>query len=331
MGQSGWSGSLAPGTCCPESLSMSTSAHAISSIIQRSDLAGIPNGPATSICPACGKPTNEAARAWKFVNARGETEWLRCSGCRSYFMNGEYNLENEIQHTQQMTWGDAEQGAQLNQFKQRMYQSILSQLTKIAVPTGKTLLDVGCSYGGFMEAAAKSGYTVSGFDIVPEAVSYVQQHGMAAQCCAQVRDFSLTGELFDVISVLDANIYWPDQRMELKDIFDRLKPGGILVMRIVDKSWMARVGAMLQQVSPVRGQKLLRRAVNDHRFSMPAGSFLQLLEQTGFRVISATPRGAIHSDDTSLGVKLSFGLGIALWKTLGVFLAPGAVVIAEKP
>jgi 2-polyprenyl-3-methyl-5-hydroxy-6-metoxy-1,4-benzoquinol methylase len=246
-------------------------------------------------------------------------------------MNGEYNLENEIQHTQQMTWGDAEQGAQLNQFKQRMYQSILSQLTKIAVPTGKTLLDVGCSYGGFMEAAAKSGYTVSGFDIVPEAVSYVQQHGMAAQCCAQVRDFSLTGELFDVISVLDANIYWPDQRMELKDIFDRLKPGGILVMRIVDKSWMARVGAMLQQVSPVRGQKLLRRAVNDHRFSMPAGSFLQLLEQTGFRVISATPRGAIHSDDTSLGVKLSFGLGIALWKTLGVFLAPGAVVIAEKP
>ena len=93
-----------------------------------------------------------------------------------------------------------------------------------------------------------------------------------------------------------------------------------------------------QQLLPIRllkdglrGQKLLRRAVNDHRFSMPAGSFLQLLEQTGFRVISATPRGAIHSDDTSLGVKLSFGLGIALWKTLGVFLAPGAVVIAEKP
>jgi 2-polyprenyl-3-methyl-5-hydroxy-6-metoxy-1,4-benzoquinol methylase len=285
----------------------------------------------TAICPACGQSASDAKNAWKFVNARGETEWLRCSGCRSYFMNGEYNLENEIQHTQQMTWGDAEQGAQLNQFKQRMYQSILSQLTKIAVPTEKTLLDVGCSYGGFMEAAAKSGYTVSGFDIVPEAVSYVQQHGMAAQCCAQVRDFSLTGELFDVISVLDANIYWPDQRMELKDIFDRLKPGGILVMRIVDKSWMARVGAILQQVFPLRGQKVLRRAVNDHRFSMPASSFLQLLEQTGFRVISASPRGAIHSDDTSRAVKLSFGVGIALWKTLGVFLAPGAIVIAKKP
>ena len=331
MGQFGWSGSLAPGTCCPESLSMSTSAYAISSITQKSDLAGIPNGPATSICPACGKPTAEAACAWKFVNARGETEWLRCAGCNSYFMNGEYNLASEIQHTQQMTWGDAEQGALLNQFKQRMYKAILNQLAKVVSPIDKTLLDVGCSYGGFMEASAGAGFKVSGFDIVPEAVAYVQQQGRAAQCCAQVRDFSLTEELFDVISVLDANIYWPDQRTELTNIFDRLKAGGILVMRIVDKSWLARIGEMLQQVSPVRGQKLLRRAVNDHRFSMPAGSFLQLLEQTGFRVISATPRGAIHSDDTSLGVKLSFGLGIALWKTLGVFLAPGAVVIAEKP
>lgn len=289
------------------------------------------SGTEVLICPACGKPSAEAARAWKFVNARGETEWLQCAGCCSFFMNGEYNLANEIEHTQQMTWGDAEQGAQLNQFKQRMYKSILSQLTKVAAPPGKNLLDVGCSYGGFMEAAAKAGYEVSGFDIVPEAVSYVMQHGMAAQCCAQVRDFSLTRELFDVISVLDANIYWPDQRMELNDIFDRLKPGGILVMRIVDKSWMAHVGAILQKVSPSRGQRVLRRAVNDHRFSMPASSFLKLLEQTGFRVSSASPRGAIHSDDTSLAVKLSFGVGIALWKTLGVFLAPGAVVIAEKP
>ena len=285
----------------------------------------------TSHCPACGLSASDAQNAWKFVNARGETEWLRCSGCRSYFMDGEYNLESEIQHTQQMTWGDAEQGAQLNHFKQRMYKAVLSQLAKVVSPINRTLLDVGCSYGGFMEAAAGAGFKVSGFDIVPEAVSYVRQQSMAAQCCAHVRDFSLTEEQFDVISVLDANIYWPDQRTELTNIFDRLKPGGILVMRIVDKSWMARVGAILQQVSPVRGQKLLRRAVNDHRFSMPAGSFLQLLEQTGFRVISASPRGAIHSDNTSAGVKLSFAVGIALWKTLGVFLAPGALVIAEKP
>lgn len=284
-----------------------------------------------AICPACGTPSAQAKHAWRFVNARGETEWLRCPCCRSYFMDGEYSLQSEIQHTQQMTWGDTEQGAELNQFKQRMYKSILDKICGLVNPKGKSLLDVGCSYGGFMEVAKATGFDVWGFDIVPEAVAYVNNTGNPAQCCGQIRDFTLRKDSFDVISVLDANIYWPDQPAELRDIFDRLPSGGLLVMRVVDKSWMAGIGARLQQVSPDRGQQMLRRAVNDHRFSMPVGSFLDVLKQTGFRVVSASPRGAVHSDQTSLAVRLSFGVGIALWQTLGVFLAPGAVVIAEKP
>lgn len=283
----------------------------------------------SSHCPACGESALAASRAWRFVNARGETEWLRCPTCRSFFMDGDYSLEAEISHTQQMTWGDTEQGEQLNAFKQRMYTSILTLLERYVEPYGKSLLDVGCSYGGFMEAAAARGFDVTGFDIVPEAVARVQAAGMMAQCCGQVREFRPTSEPFDVISVLDANIYWPDQPQELQDIHERLKPGGLLVMRVVDKSWMARIGAALQSVSPERAQRILRRSVNDHRFSMPVTSFLRVLQRSGFDVISASPRGAVHSDQTSLPVKLSFAMGTALWQTFGVFLAPGAVVIAE--
>lgn len=285
----------------------------------------------TTCCPACGATAESASYAWQFSNARGETNWLRCSDCHSYFMDREYALESEVQHTEQMTWGDAEQGAQLNEFKERMYQSILGSICRLVSPTGRRLLDVGCAYGGFLQAAAAAGFDVVGYDIVPSAVKHVQKLGFQAQVCSRAADFTLLSEPLDVVTVLDANIYWPDQPAELRQIFDRLKPGGLLVMRVVDKSWLATIGARLQQVTAAAGQKLLRRAVNDHRFSMPLGSMLSLLEQTGFRVISATPRGAIHSDHTSLPVKLSFGLGTALWHTLGIFLAPGAVVIAEKP
>lgn len=280
-------------------------------------------------CPACGASALSARRAWKFVNARGETEWLRCPTCRSYFMDGEYDLDAEISHTQQMTWGDCEAGAHLNSFKQRMYTSILDQMERHVTPSGTSLLDVGCSYGGFMEAATARGYQVCGFDIVPEAVKRVTDAGLSAQCCAHVRDFTLSPDPFDVISVLDANIYWPDQPQELADIRARLRTGGLLVMRIVDKSWLARIGAAIQSVSPARARTILRRSVNDHRFSMPVASFLKVLRRSGFRVISASPRGAVHSEHTSLPVKLSFAMGVALWQTLGVFLAPGAVVIAE--
>lgn len=280
-------------------------------------------------CPACGASALSARRAWKFVNARGETEWLRCPTCRSYFMDGEYDLDAEVTHTQQMTWGDSEAGAHLNSFKQRMYTSILDQMERHVTPQGTSLLDVGCSYGGFLEAAADRGYEVCGFDIVPEAVDRVTAAGLPAQCCAHVRDFTLRSDPFDVVSVLDANIYWPDQPQELADIRARLRTGGLLVMRIVDKSWLARIGAAIQSVSPSRAQAILRRSVNDHRFSMPVTSFLKVLGRSGFRVISATPKGAVHSDQTSLPVKLTFAMGVALWQTLGVFLAPGAVIIAE--
>lgn len=246
-------------------------------------------------------------------------------------MDDQYDVNAEAQHTLQMTWGDSELGEQLNDFKHRMYHAVLSKLTTYIAPSGSRLLDIGCSYGGFMQEARQSGFEVSGIDIVPQAVEHVQATGMNAQCCSRVREFSPQDERFDVISVLDANIYWPDQPAELGDILARLNPGGLLVMRVVDKSWMATVGRSLMQVSPDQGQKILRRAVNDHRFSMPIGSFLELLHKTGFRVISASPKGAVHSKRTSLLVKFSFAMGIALWHTLGVFLAPGAVIIAERP
>lgn len=282
-------------------------------------------------CPACGSDSSNARQAWRFINKRGDTEWVRCPECRAYYMDREYDLNNEVAHTQNMSWGAAEIGERQNNFKKRMYQSILEQLCRHIEPQGKTLLDVGCSYGGFLTAAAGFGFRVFGIDIVPEAVANVQSLGMQAQCCGNVQDFSLVQEQLDVISVLDANNYWPSQPDQLRAIYDRLKPSGLLVMRIVDKSWLATIGTILQHVAPEHGQKLLKRAVNDHRFSMPLSSMLEVMERAGFRVISATPRGAVHSENTSALVKASFAVGAALWHTTGVFMAPGAVILAERP
>ena len=81
-----------------------------------------------------------------------------------------------------MPWGQLQAGIQLNDFKKRMYDAALAGI-KLHAPDAKTILDVGCSFGGFLLEARKLGYEGAGVDIVPEAVDYVKQQGFAAEAC----------------------------------------------------------------------------------------------------------------------------------------------------
>jgi hypothetical protein len=102
-------------------------------------------------------------------------------------------------------------------------------------------------------------------------------------------------------------------------------------MRVVDKSWMFSIGLALRKFMPALADSLLLASINDHRFSMPVKSLLRVLRSVGFEVIYASPQGALHSDKTRAAVKLSFAFGAALWKTAGIFVAPGALVLVKKP
>jgi len=173
---------------------------------------------------------------------------------------------------------------------------------------------------------------VSGFDIVPQAVEYVHSQDIPAELCFSIGDPSwhANGAL-DIVSCLDVNCYWPDQRSELKHAFARLKPGGHLVMRVVDKSWMFSLGLAVHRIAPSIGKRIMRAAVNDHRFSMPVKSLLELLGSCGFEIVYASPRGAVHSDQTRWAAKLAFAFGALAWAISRRFVAPGALILARKP
>jgi 2-polyprenyl-3-methyl-5-hydroxy-6-metoxy-1,4-benzoquinol methylase len=127
-----------------------------------------------------------------------------------------YDLAAEIKHTEQMAWGDSQTGIQLNAYKQRLYRTSLKLLSASHLPAPARLLDVGCAYGGFMQAAQQCGYQVCGYDIVPTAVSYVRSLGLEAYQCPSAAAFSeRVKQPFDGVACLDVNCYWHDQRSEL--------------------------------------------------------------------------------------------------------------------
>jgi len=230
-----------------------------------------------------------------------------------------------------MPWGRADTGIQLSEFKTRMYRAVLA-LVKKHCPPPAVLLDVGCSFGGFLTEARKLGYHVAGSDIVPQAVDHVHSLGIPAEVSFSIRDIKLfeNGTL-DLITCLDCNYYWCDQPSELRHAFVKLKRGGYLAMRVVDKSWMCTLGIKMSKIAPKIGKKVLKASVNDHRFSMPVRSLLNVIQSSGFQVVYISPRGAVHSHNSRWAVRALFALGSFLWATSGIFMAPGAVIFARKP
>lgn len=281
-------------------------------------------------CPACGTGLDESQKTYFIRTGRGRNLWANCKACSGYFLAQEYSLAEEVDHTRTMAWGNEDLGLFLNEFKNKMFSAVLALLSKYAPPPA-SLLDVGCSYGGFLIEAQKAGYQVAGTDIVQEAVTYLQEHGILAEVSSTLAEpFQAHHSSWDIISVLDCNCYWPDQVSELKYAHAKLKRGGLLVMRVVGKSWMFSLGLRIRKIHPRLGERIVWKAVNDHRFSMPFKSLLRLIEGLGFEIIYAAPKGALHSERSSLPVKLAFSVGQVIWKSLKRSCAPGALLIAKK-
>lgn len=223
-----------------------------------------------------------------------------------------------------------ESGVLLNEDKAPMFEAVLRLLHHHA-QKGCTLLDIGCSYGGFLKRAQKEGYQVRGVDIVPEAVEYVRNQGNNCDCAMSVGDLDIPNNSQGVISVLDCNYYWPSQRKELRAIYSRLCPHGLLAMRVVDTSWAIQLGLWLGRCFPAAGQHLCEKAVYDHRVSVPVQSLLRVVQQEGFEIIYASPRDAMPVRRNGYKVKTAYAIGQIAWRIFGYNLSPGFVFLARKP
>jgi SAM-dependent methyltransferase len=283
-------------------------------------------------CPVCEAELDTGSLQPTIVltNPRGNQAWKKCPGCRSFFAAERYDPEEEVEHTRTRPWGMVESGILLNEDKAPMFEAILRRLRNHHLPKGRTLLDIGCSYGGFLEKAQKEGYQVRGIDIVPEAVEYVRNQGIRCDCAKSVGDLDLPDNSQSVITALDCNYYWPGQRGELRAIRSKLSLDGLLAMRVVDTSWAIELGLWLHKFLPAVGQSLCERAAYDHRVSIPVRSLLRVVQQEGFEIIHTSPRDAMPVRQNSYKVKTAYAIGGIAWSIFGYNLSPGFVFLARK-
>lgn len=284
------------------------------------------------VCPACAKSYQDAQNPVFIYSSRGYKSWMCCLGCKSYFMVEDFNPLAEVECSQ-VGANREETAKKLLEYKKRIYSLITSFVNDYVKPPA-ALLDVGCSYGGFLIEARKAGYNVYGFDIVSRSIEYVKSLGINAEICFSIGEVkNLQNASVDVITCIDTNYYWNNQPLEFNHAFSKLKPGGYMIMRVIDKKWLLSFGLLIRRLLPSFGNRIIGRAVNDHRFSMPLKSLLKVIRASGFDIIYASPRGAVDSNYANSFVKFIFFLGSLLWGLTkeSIFLAPAAIIVCRKP
>ncbi|HRQ38300.1 MAG TPA: class I SAM-dependent methyltransferase [Chloroflexota bacterium] len=151
-------------------------------------------------------------------------------------------------------------------------------------PSGK-LLDVGCGAGTFLLEAQQAGYDVCGQEVSP----YFAEYGRAAHHLhiyeGELDSLNLASNSFDITTAFDVIEHHPDPQQLLQQMYDLLKPGGIIVLSTHDigNFYARRYGDRWRYLNPV-----------GHLVYFTRQTLQTMLHQVGFQVLQV---GGIHTID----------------------------------
>jgi cyclopropane-fatty-acyl-phospholipid synthase len=130
----------------------------------------------------------------------------------------------------------ADTGDTLDQAQAAKYEAILKALE---VREAQSLLEIGCGWGGLLEAAAKRGIRATGITISKEQLAWTQTRLQAGRldslASARFQDYRDTSGTWDRVASIEmveavGEAYWQGY---FDVIASRLKPGGVAVIQAI--------------------------------------------------------------------------------------------------
>lgn len=219
-------------------------------------------------CWLCGTDFRPAFR----IQQNGSWSYSRCANCGilslvpmpdDETLRGYYNQAYAVQH---------------EAYSRRVAEHappMLDELGKRFPRRGK-LLEVGCSYGHFLDAARQKGWTVSGIEIDDRAALYGQDKlSLSILVGTLESQIQKLQPPYDVITAFHVIEHLRDPAQFLRSCRSLLREGGTLVLKTPNiESWIAkRTGAFWEWLSP---------PAHIHLFS--GGSLQRALHKNGFEV-----------------------------------------------
>lgn len=229
-------------------------------------------------CPVCG---DKGPSLWAEV---GSWTYFRCEHCGLIYLErlpsaaeleSYYNTVFQVDRKRQDRRMEKQCGPMLR---------ILEEL----LPGKGKLLEVGCSYGHFLERARAAGWMVEGVEISREAAQWGQEElGLCVHGGTLEEVSSRLETPYEAVAIFHVLEHALEPERLISEARALLRAGGVLIIRTPNaSSWAARrCGETWEWLTP---------PAHIHLFS--PNSLRRLLEQAGLRVESiSTRRGDAHN------------------------------------
>ena len=180
---------------------------------------------------------------------------------------------------------------------------------------GKSLIEVGCAYGFFLELAAESGIQARGIDITRDGVEYARK---VLGVHAEVGDYlALQPPQIDIIAMWDTIEHLPRPDLFIAKAAADLKPGGMLAITTGD------VGSVNARMRGSRW-RMIHPPTHLHYFSVATLS--RLLRGSGLEVVHVSHPGVSRTLHAILYMVLDQRLGAQRLHQVVARLVPNITV-----
>lgn len=160
------------------------------------------------------------------------------------------------------------------------------------------LLDVGCGYGFFLQAAEAQGFTVYGLEPSPEMAAEAQKAVGGQVSRGLIEQANYPDDCFDIVTMIDVLEHVASPTVVLQKATRILRPGGILIMRVPDMNGLLiRTIGILHRGTLGRYQRPMWLLWRYHTFGFTAHTLNSYMEKVGLKVIDYYGE---HSKDLSI-------------------------------
>lgn len=213
-------------------------------------------------CSLCGSPVT------RIFLSRDSLDVYRCADCGLAFT-----------HPQPQSLAEQYDSAYFDLYRRRRPFRLKRADSRLAVielmKRPGRLLDIGCSLGYFVEAAAARGWQAIGVEISPQASEEARAMGLDVRP-GTLQQAVFPPEFFDCITMWDVLEHVPDPVGHMLEVRRVLAPDGLVAIGTPDLGHPLRV---------LKGTKWRHFKPAEHIFYFQRSSITLLFEKTGFRIV----------------------------------------------